>query len=114
MATTRLPSRATKILPVAGVARIASSARRCFSAFGCNSASSVNSTPRSSTSWGRSLAVASPYWSSTAAILDVEAEMDDVAVAHDVILALEAQFPRLLRAQLATVGDEIVVGGDLG
>src|SRR5207248_9313249 len=101
MATTRLPSRATKILPVAGVARIASSARRCFSAFGWNSASSVKSTPRSSTSWGKSLAVAGPYWSSTAAILDVEAEVDDVGIAQDVILALQSQLPRLLRAQFA-------------
>src|SRR5438067_7279903 len=109
MAPTRLPSRATKILPVAGLARIASSARRCFSASGWNSASSVKSTPSSSTSWGRSFAVASPYWSSTAAILDVEAEMDHVAVAHDVILALQAELARLLRAQLAAMGDEIVV-----
>src|SRR5205807_4099459 len=97
-----------------GLPRIASRARFCLPGSGWNSASSVKSTPRSSTSWGRSFAVASPYWSSTAAILDVEPEMDDVAVAHDVVLALQAQLPRLLRPLLAAVGDEIVVGGDLG
>src|SRR6185436_12860349 len=92
-----------------GLARIASSARFCFPESGWNSASSVKSTPRSSTICGRSLIVAVPYPSSIAGSLDVEAEVDHVAVAHDVLLALQAQLARFLRALLAAVRDEIIV-----
>jgi signal transduction histidine kinase len=47
-------------------------------------------------------------------LLDVEPEVHDIALADDVFLALEAQFPGLLRPRLALVGDEIVVGDDFG
>src|SRR5258706_1140868 len=115
MAMTRLPSRATNSLPMPGLARIASSARFCLPGSGWNSASSVNSTPSSSTICCRSLVVATPYWTSPMrAPSDVEAEVDHVAIAHHVVLALEAQFACLLGALLAAVRDEVVVAGDLG
>jgi hypothetical protein len=41
---------------------------------------------------------------------DVEPEVHDVAVAHDVVLALAAQLAGLLGALLALAGDEVVVG----
>src|SRR5882672_3074058 len=110
----RLPSRATNSLPIVGFARIASSARFCLPGSGWNSASSVKSTPSSSTICGSSLAVAVPYSSSMPGSLDVEAEMDHVAVAHHVVLALEAQLPRLPGALLAAVRDEIIVRRHLG
>jgi hypothetical protein len=40
--------------------------------------------------------------------------MDHVAVAHGVVLAFQAELSRLLRAELAAVGDEVIVRGDLG
>src|SRR5207245_8727248 len=46
--------------------------------------------------------------------LYAEAEMDHVAGAHPVVLALEAQLPRLLGTLLATVRDEIIVRRHLG
>src|SRR5258708_15962131 len=46
--------------------------------------------------------------------LDVEAEVDHVAVAHRVVLAFQTKFACLLGAELALEGDEVVVGGDLG
>src|SRR5947209_7775022 len=97
-----------------GLARMASRARFCLFESGWNSASSVKSTARSSTSCGRSFAVAVPYWSSIFGLLDVEAKMNHVAVAHHVLLALEAELARLLGALLPTVRDEVVVRGDLG
>src|SRR5258708_2171791 len=97
-----------------GLARIASSARFCLPGSGWNSASSVKSTPRSSTICGRSLAVAVPYTSSIAGPLHVEAEVDHVAVAHHVVLALQAQLARFLRALLAAVRNEVIVRRDLG
>src|ERR1700689_5509071 len=48
------------------------------------------------------------------AALDIEAEMHHVALAHDVLLALEPQSPRLFGAVFALVCDEIVVADDLG
>src|SRR5438034_9270093 len=114
MAMTRLPSRATKSLPMPGFARSASSARFCLPGSGWNSASSVKSTPSSSTICGSSLRVAVPYSSSIPGSLDVEAEVDHVAVAHHVVLALEAQLARLLGALLAAVRNEIIVRRHLG
>src|SRR5438045_2588594 len=114
MAITRRPSRATNSLPIAGLARIASSARFCLPASGWNSASCANSSPSSSTICGRSLPVPTPYWTSMRAPSDVEAEVDHIAVAHDIVLALEAQLARLLGALLAAVRDEVVVRRDLG
>src|SRR5690606_7961278 len=46
--------------------------------------------------------------------LHVEAEMHHVAVAHDVVLAFQPHFSLLLRARLAAVGDEVLVGDRLG
>src|SRR5688572_31928856 len=46
--------------------------------------------------------------------LDVETKLDHIAVAHGVVLALQAQLAGLLGALLALVGDEIVVRGYLG
>src|SRR5256885_16711488 len=46
--------------------------------------------------------------------LDVEAEVDHVAVAHDVILALEAELARFLRTLLATVRHEVIVRRNFG
>ena len=46
--------------------------------------------------------------------LDVEAEMHDVTVLHDIVLALQAQFSGLFRAMLAVTGDEIVITDHLG
>src|SRR2546426_12631773 len=43
-----------------------------------------------------------------------EPEMDDVAVLDDVVLAFEAELPRLAAARLAAVADEVVVGDHLG
>ena len=40
--------------------------------------------------------------------------MHDVAVAHDVILAFEAELAGLARARLALAGDIILVGDRLG
>ena len=40
--------------------------------------------------------------------------MHDVAVADDVLLALEPHLARLLRALLALAGDEVGEGDDLG
>src|SRR5258708_13430239 len=115
MARTGLPSRATNSWRMPGLARIASSARFCLPGSGWNSASSVNSTPSSSTICCRSLVVATPYWTSPMrAPSDVDPEVDHVAIAHHVLLALEAQFACLLGALLAAVRDEVVVGGDLG
>src|SRR5687767_15777773 len=65
--------------------------------------------PSSATSSGMSFAVAASNF-----ISHVEAEVDDVAVAHHVVLAFQPQLARLLRAQLALAGDEIVERGDLG
>jgi hypothetical protein len=45
--------------------------------------------------------------------LDVEAEVDDVAVLHYVILAFQAPAPGVLGTLFAIVGDEIVVADDL-
>src|SRR5688572_27352432 len=111
MATMRSPSRATKTRPTSGSDRIASSARRCLAASGANSSSSSNSSPSSATSCSRSPGVAVP---SAAVASDIEAEVDHVAVAHDVFLALEAQLPRLLGALLAAGGDVVVIRRDLG
>src|SRR5688572_1506196 len=44
--------------------------------------------------------------------LDVEAEVDHVAVAHGVVLALEAELAGLLGAELAAVRYEVVIGSD--
>src|SRR5438552_5500368 len=41
-------------------------------------------------------------------------EVDDVAVLHDVLLALEAELPRLPALRLASVADELVEGDHLG
>ena len=46
--------------------------------------------------------------------LDVEAEVDHVAVLDHVLLALGAQLAGLLGPLLALAGDEVVVGDDLG
>src|SRR5262245_54618097 len=46
--------------------------------------------------------------------LDVEPEVHDVALADDVVLALEAQLAGLLRALLTVERDVVVVGDDLG
>src|ERR1700722_6072030 len=46
--------------------------------------------------------------------LDVEAKMHDIAFAHDVLLALEAQAPRLARAGFAAIVDVILERDDLG
>src|SRR3972149_6689086 len=45
---------------------------------------------------------------------DVEAKMHDVAVAHHVVLALEAHLPGFLGALLTLAGDEIGKGDHLG
>src|SRR5947208_16535080 len=45
---------------------------------------------------------------------DREPEVDDVAVPHDVLLALEAQLPRLAALRLAPVADELVERHHLG
>src|SRR5262245_58486733 len=45
---------------------------------------------------------------------DVEAEVDDVAVLDDVLLALEAQLAGLAALGLAAVVDEVLVVGHLG
>src|SRR5690242_2285401 len=45
--------------------------------------------------------------------LDVEAEVNHVAVAHDVVFALGAHLPGFLRALLAPVRDVVVVADDL-
>src|SRR5438270_1963774 len=91
--------------------RIASRASLCFSALGENSGSWVKSSASRPTSRGVSEAPPSRKWSAAS---DVEAEADDVAVAHSVVLAFQAQLARLLRALLATARDEVIVGGDLG
>src|SRR5438445_13513372 len=44
----------------------------------------------------------------------IEAEMHDVAIAHDVIGAFEAHLAGILGALLAAIEDEIVVGDRLG
>src|SRR5690606_4888147 len=46
--------------------------------------------------------------------LDVEQEMQDVAILDDVILAFLAQPARFARAGLAAVGDEVLVGDGFG
>src|ERR1700676_3530764 len=48
------------------------------------------------------------------ALSDVEAEMHDVAFAHDVFLAFEPQSPRLARTGFAAVVDVILERDDLG
>src|ERR1700680_4325661 len=40
---------------------------------------------------------------------DIEAKMHDAPVAHDIFLAFQAHFPRVLGAMLALAGDEVVV-----
>jgi hypothetical protein len=44
---------------------------------------------------------------------DVEAEEQDVAVLHDVLLALDAHLPGVLRAALAVQRDVVVIGDRL-
>ena len=46
--------------------------------------------------------------------LDVEEELEQVAVLDDVVLALRAQLACFLGACLAVVGDKVVVGDGLG
>src|SRR5436190_19916402 len=46
--------------------------------------------------------------------LDVEAKMDHVAVAHDVVLAFDPELAGLLRALLAAARDVVVIADDLG
>src|SRR5947209_19065165 len=46
--------------------------------------------------------------------LHVEAELDHVAVLHDVVLALDAGLPRGPRGGDGTGGDQVFVGHDLG
>src|SRR5689334_9872374 len=41
-------------------------------------------------------------------------KVDDVAVAHDVVLALEAELPRLAALRLAAEADEVLVRDHLG
>src|SRR6266545_607958 len=43
-----------------------------------------------------------------------EADVEDVAVLHDVLLALEPQLPLVSRPRLAAERDEVVVVDDLG
>src|SRR5690606_30993721 len=45
---------------------------------------------------------------------DVETEVHDVAVLHDVVLAFQPPLARVLRALLALVLDEVLVGDDFG
>src|SRR5258706_4478807 len=45
---------------------------------------------------------------------DVEAEMDDVAVLHGIVLAFEAELARLAAFGVAAVADEVVVGHNFG
>src|SRR5689334_1969638 len=45
---------------------------------------------------------------------DIEAEVDDVAVGDDVVLAFEPELPRLAAARLAAVTHELVVRDHLG
>src|SRR5690242_19683233 len=46
--------------------------------------------------------------------LDVKAEVDDIAVSDDVVLAFEAELPRLAAFRLAAITDEVFVGNDFG
>jgi hypothetical protein len=46
--------------------------------------------------------------------LDVEPEVHDIALAHDVFLALQTQLADFAGAALAAIGDVVVVGDDLG
>src|SRR5580765_5739085 len=48
------------------------------------------------------------------AALHGKPEVDDVAVAHDVVLALEAELPRLAALRLAAQADEVLVRDHLG
>src|SRR5262245_25780937 len=48
------------------------------------------------------------------AVLDGEPEVDDVPVAHDVVLAFQAQLPRLAAPGLAAQLNEVVEGHHLG
>src|SRR5204863_390164 len=47
-------------------------------------------------------------------LLDVEAKVDHIAVAHHVVLALEAKLARFLRPLLAAVRDEVIVRRHFG
>src|SRR5689334_11519262 len=46
-------------------------------------------------------------------VLNVEAEMHDIAVPDDVVLAFEPHFSHLLRALLALAGEKVIIGDDL-
>src|ERR1700761_6424143 len=45
---------------------------------------------------------------------DIEAEVKDIAVLNDIFGTFEAHLARVLRALLAAIGDEVVIGDGLG